>query len=373
MSDQSRPRVVVIGGGVIGVSSAYHLARSGARVWLVTEGALASGASGRSLSWINSASGWSEHYHRFRMIAIDRYRTLFAGQPTLDWLRFDGGLMWQPPEKAELLHEIHDHQLAYGYDTQLLNPDQVAARIPGVNAAVIPAEGAIWNPGEGWVDLPSLISYLVQQLIEHGAELITNAGKASVISNGGRITKIDMERHEAIGVDAALVATGAGVPRLAAEFGVTIPDATSTALLIKTRPVETQLRAVLNTPRVSLRPAPDGGLAVDADWTTSHIDVRPDGTYRVPAEVIDELLAEASSVLVGRPALSAAAYGVGPKPVPGDGEPVLGQLGDIAGLYVAFTHSGATLALIIGELLAYQMITGQRHRLLAPFGISRFH
>ena len=373
MSDKSRPRVAVIGGGVIGASSAYHLARSGARVWLVTEGALASGASGRSLSWINSSSGWSEHYHRFRMIAIDRYRTLFTAQPPLDWLRFDGGLMWQPPEKAAVLHEIHAHQLAYGYDSQLLSSDQVAARIPGVNAAVIPAQGAIWNPGEGWVDLPSLISYLVQRLTEHGAELITNAGRASVISNGSRLTKINMERHEAIEVDAALVATGAGVPRLAAEFGVTIPDATSTALLIKTRPVETKLRAVLNTPRVSLRPAPDGGLAVDADWATSHVDVSADDTYRVPSETIDELLAEASNVLIGRPTLSAAAYGVGPKPVPGDGEPVLGRLGDIEGLYVAFTHSGATLALIIGELLAYEMITGQRHPLLAPFAVSRFH
>jgi glycine/D-amino acid oxidase-like deaminating enzyme len=101
--------------------------------------------------------------------------------------------------------------------------------------------------------------------------------------------------------------------------------------------------------------------------------VLADGTYRVPAETINELLAEASQVLMGTPPLSAASYGIGPKPVPGDGEPVLGQLGDIEGLYVAFTHSGATLALIIGELLAYEMITGQRHPLLAPFAVSRFH
>jgi glycine/D-amino acid oxidase-like deaminating enzyme len=160
---------------------------------------------------------------------------------------------------------------------------------------------------------------------------------------------------------------------MAAEFGIRIPDATNTALLIKTRPVRTQLRAVLNTPRVSLRPTPEGGLAVDADWTESHIEVLPDGTYRAPPETIDELLAEASHVLAGAPRLSAAMYGIGPKPVPGDGEPLLGQVGDIEGLYVAFTHSGATLALIIGELLAYEMITGERHPLLVPFAVSRFH
>ncbi|HKX15761.1 MAG TPA: FAD-dependent oxidoreductase, partial [Propionibacteriaceae bacterium] len=128
MSDQSKPRAGVIGGGVIGVSSAYHLARRGAKVYLVTEGALASGASGRSLSWINSAGIRSEHYHQFRMIAIDRYRTLFAREPTVGWLRFDGGLRWLSAEQVRTLGEIHAHEVAHGYDSQLLTPDQVAAR-----------------------------------------------------------------------------------------------------------------------------------------------------------------------------------------------------------------------------------------------------
>jgi glycine/D-amino acid oxidase-like deaminating enzyme len=372
MSNQSQPRVAVIGGGIIGVSSAYHLVLRGAKVWLVTDGALASGASGRSLSWLNSASGWSEHYHHFRMIGIDRYRTLFARQPTQNWLRFDGGLMWYAPENDSVLREMHAHAVAQGYDSQLLSSDEVAARVPGVNPAAIPASGAIWNPGEGWVDLPSLINYLSGQLAELGGEVITNAGRASVIANAGRVSKIKTENQGLIPVDAALLATGSNAPQMAAEFGVTIPDATNTALLINTHPVQTQLRAVLNTPRVSLRPAPNGGLAVDAAWTESHIEVQADGSYRVPAETIDELLAEATDVLAGAPTLSAATYGIGPKPVPGDGEPVLGRLCDIAGLYVAFTHSGATLALIVGELLAYEMINNEPHPLLAPFRPSRF-
>ena len=372
MSNQSQPKVAVIGGGVLGVSTGYHLARRGAKVWLVTEGSLASGASGRSLSWLNAAGVRSEHYHRFRMIGIDRYRTLFAREPTLDWLRFDGGLRWGPPEDAQGLRQIHDHELAHGYDSQLLTRDEIAARIPGVNPAAIPASGAIWNPGEGWVDLPSLINYLATQLVKLDGEVITNAGRASVITDAGRVTRIDTERRGRIMVEAALLATGSTAPEMAADFGVSIPDATNTALLIKTHPVKTGLRAVLNTPRVSLRPTPNGGLAVDADWTESHIEVLADGTYRVPAETIDELLGEASQVLAGTPPLSVASYGVGPRPIPGDGEPALGQLGDLEGLYVAFTHSGATLGLIVGELLGYEMIIGEPHPLLAPFSVRRF-
>jgi glycine/D-amino acid oxidase-like deaminating enzyme len=230
----------------------------------------------------------------------------------------------------------------------------------------------MWNPGEGWVDLPSLINYLAEELVGLGSELITNAGAASVSTSAGRVTKIRTERSGTIEVDAALIATGSRAPQMAAELGVRIPDATSMALLVKTNPVQTQLRAVLNTPRASLRPTPDGALVVDSDWTVPSIDVDESGTCGVPAELVEELLAEASRLMTGTPRLTSARSGIGPKPVPADDEPVLGQLGDIGGAYVAFTHSGATLALIVGELLAYEITTGRPHPLLAPFRPSRF-
>ncbi len=56
MTASSKPRhVVVVGAGIFGVSSALHLARLGVDVTIVTDGAPAGGASGRSLSWLNSA------------------------------------------------------------------------------------------------------------------------------------------------------------------------------------------------------------------------------------------------------------------------------------------------------------------------------
>ena len=88
------PRTAVVGGGVLGVSTAHQLARAGAEVVLMTEGELTSDASGRSLSWLNSAGVRAEAYHRLRMAGLDRYRTLAAHHRVSDWLRFGGGLSW---------------------------------------------------------------------------------------------------------------------------------------------------------------------------------------------------------------------------------------------------------------------------------------
>src|SRR4029450_4986509 len=114
MMSFSRIKVAVVGGGVIGVSTAQQLARAGVDVILLTEGALTSGASGRSLSWLNAAGMWREPYHRLRMAGIDRYRTLSAQQPGVRWLRFAGGLVWYIEDKAAEVRQRHDHEVAHG-------------------------------------------------------------------------------------------------------------------------------------------------------------------------------------------------------------------------------------------------------------------
>ncbi|HZA04798.1 MAG TPA: FAD-dependent oxidoreductase [Propionibacteriaceae bacterium] len=369
----SRPgQVAVVGGGVLGVSTAAQLARAGADVILVTEGELVSQASGRSLSWLNSAGLRSEHYHRLRMAGIDRYRTLSARNPGLDWLRFDGGLAWLAEDRADELHRQHEHELALGYDSQLLTADRVAEQVPGVTPDAVPAGGALWRAGEGWVDLPSLVLFLAEDFVRHGGRLVTNAGPVRVVTEGDGLAGVRSEWGEEFPAEVVVLAAGAAVPGLVAELGVRIPDASPTALLVATEPVAHGLSAVLNTPRVSLRPRPDGGLSVDADWASCHATRAADGRYHAPESVVEELLGEASRVLAGHPSLTAAWLGMGPKPVPGDGEPVLGRVDGIPGLHVAFTHSGATLGLIVGELLAYEVVRGSAHPMLADYNVRRF-
>ena len=365
-------RVVVIGGGIFGVSTAVHLARRGVGAILITDGPPANGASGRSLSWINSARMRSPEYHRLRMIGMDRYRTLATRCPDARWLRFDGGLTWDADDDSNGIAAAFKHERSIGYEAQWLSAHDLAALTLGVDPRAVTRQGAIFNPGEGWVDLPSLIEVLLREFAALGGKLVCDAGPASVNVAEGRVDSVSTANGRRFAADAVLVATGAAVPTFVAKVGKHIPDATPIALLVRTKPVEVPLRAVLNTPRVAIRPSPTGALVLDSAWSEAEVAARPDGTYDVKESTVHGLLDAASAVLEGHPKLALDSLGVGPKPIPGDGEPAFGQLDGVSGYYVAFSHSGATLGLIAGELLADEIATGERHPLLANFHPRRF-
>src|SRR5690606_9336282 len=99
---------------------------------------------------------------------------------------------------------------------------------------------------------------------------------------------------------------------------------------------------------------------------------RADGACSVPDSTVARLLDEAANVIAGNPALAVRSVGVGLKPIPGDGEPIVGAVPAVPGLSVLFTHSGATLGLILGELMAEQVLSGDPSPVLRRFRVDRF-
>ncbi len=373
MTGSEKLRVAVVGGGVLGLSTAVALAGHGANVTLVTEGAMASGASGRSLAWLNSFGIRSTAYHQLRMLGLDRYGTLAMRADGAERnLRFDGGLTWVADQRLDERRQAYDHMRDIGYAAEWVTPKEAVELTPGIDPAAIPAEGAVFNPQEGWVDLPWLIQHLAGALLRLGGVIRADAGPSEVMVTGDRVTSVRSADGTLTPVDAAVLATGADVPHAVAQLGVTIPDSTPIALLVRTPPIGTSLRAVLNTPRVAMRPTPDGALVMDSGWSEREVGVRPDGTWFARDETIEGLLQAASDILEGHPTLTCQSVSMGPKPIPGDGEPVLGPLEEVEGYYVAFTHSGATLGLIAGELLADEVVNQRVHPLLSSFLASRF-
>lgn len=371
MSATGSEKVVVIGGGVLGASTTAHLARRGADVTLVTAGDLANGASGRSIAWLNSSGDRSSAYHYLRLLAIDRYRSWAARHPeSAEYLRFDGALKWAGP--GESFRPTFEFERSVGYDARWVDRDEVARLAPDVNADAVADEGAIFNPGEGWVNMPDLIAALVAEARADGATIIENAGDARVDVAGGAVTGVVLGDGSRIDADRVVLATGPSVPAQLAALGVTVPDASPAAFVLFTDPVDVPVRTVLNTPRVAVRPTPDGRLVLDAGWAEESVVVGEDGSISVPEESVQGLLDEASAVLAGAPTLTAGRVGAGWKPIPGDGEPVAGPVPGIAGLYTLFTHSGATLGLILGELAADEVLSGEASPVLKEFRIERF-
>jgi glycine/D-amino acid oxidase-like deaminating enzyme len=372
MSSSTAKKVIVVGAGIFGVSSAVNLARLGIQTTIINDGPAANGASGRSLSWLNSSRKRSDAYHRLRMVGIDRYRTMAAKYPQAAWLRFDGGLTWDADNASNEIADAYAFEKRIGYDARLLAADDIAAVTPGVDSTTVTPQGAIFNPGEGWVDLPGLIEVLLADFKALGGKMITDAGKVTPRVTSGQVDGVTTSDGRYFDADLVLLATGPAVPRMAAELGQAIDDGTPISLLVKTKPVDLPLKAVLNTPRVAVRQTPTGSLVLDSGWSEEEIVVKADGTYEIMDSTVQGLLDEASRVLEGNPLLQLDGYGVGPKPIPGDGEPVFGPLSKVRGCYVAFSHSGATLGLIAGELIADEIASGQPHPLLADFRPERF-
>jgi len=370
-STPATKRVAIIGGGILGVSTAVHLLRDGASVTLLSEHGLASEATGRSLSWLNSAGERSTPYHQLRVAGVDRYRTLFAADPGRDWLQFGGGLMWNAGGQSAATEARHDYETSIGYNSKLLAPVQISATTPGIDPDAVP-ENAIFNPGEGWVSLTELVDFLMEEFHALGGELVLNAGKVSVTVDAGRATGVETASGDTYEADAVLVACGAATPAVVAPLGVDIPNGSPVSMLVLTKPVDHELKAVLNTPRAAVRPNPGSALALDHDWYEEHITEHADGSFSIPDDVVQELADEASKLIAGNPEIKPASWKIGYKPIPGDGEPVFGELGQVPGCFVAFTHSGATLGLIAGELLAGEIMTGKKHPMLATFRPGRF-
>ncbi|WP_396134513.1 FAD-dependent oxidoreductase [Cellulomonas sp. ATA003] len=185
-----RVHVAVVGGGILGVSTAANLARRGAHVTLVTDGPLAGGASGRSLSWLNSFGRRSDAYHRLRRAGLARYRDLTRTTDCAGWLRFDGGLAWAAPDDAAEQRDVVDHLRRIGYAVERLTPDEVRERVPGVDARAVPDDGAVLAPDEGWVDLPSLVEHLVTQLVADGGTVVTDARPCRPLLDGDRVSGV---------------------------------------------------------------------------------------------------------------------------------------------------------------------------------------
>lgn len=376
--------VLVVGGGILGVCTAYHLARGGARVTLIEAKDPGAGASGGSFAWINATSKEPRSYHDLNHGGIEAYERLFAAvagespgtPPHTPASRsellglHDGGslhLAVTPDEQAALqarCEELH----AWRYPASLLDQASIREREPDL---VLPDEDlmAMQATMDCWLDPPRLLGALLAAAQQAGARILSHHPVRSLRRTGDRVTGV-VTASGALDAETVLLAAGVRVPELAATADVTVPVERVPGLLALTTPVAGGPRRVFYAPGVHARPTPDGRFLLAA----SDLD------DRVGEETLVEPPPSWAHVLVERlarwyPSLAAARIAsarVCVRPMPVDGFPIVGRAPGVDGLYLAATHSGITLGPLLGEAIAHEILGGVSLPLLASYRPDRF-
>jgi glycine/D-amino acid oxidase-like deaminating enzyme len=362
-------RCVVIGAGILGASVAARLAAAGLQVTLLDQDRPGRGTSRWSLAWLNSNDKSPRAYHDLNHAGIRAWAELAPGLDGTAWYRPVGHIeLAAGPLPAEL--EARVRRLAeWGYPARLVGPAEAAGLEPALRR---PGAGA-WFPGEGYLLTEPLITSLVARARSHGAQLRTgDPGRVTAVETGpGTALRVRTAAGPAIEADEVVCCAGRWTPALAAVPLIPwdTPGSAAPALVVRVGPVTSPgpVRLV-HTPELSLRPQAGGLLHVEA----------PDAAVdlHTPQAELDrwagEFLRRAGRTVRGLDDARVLAVKVCIRPLPADGQSIVGRLPGTGGLYVAVTHSGVTLAAHLAGLIAAELATGTPAPGLAPYRPGRF-
>ncbi len=340
--------VVVIGGGIVGVSAAAHLAERGRRVVLVEKTAIAAGASGRNSGVVQ---------HPFDSVLVELYVETLALYRELDGLDF-------APEPAGLLSVTHDvdgaRDLAAGLaaayphlEPAFLEPSEVRRLEPSLGDGVAACRLAIGYPVG-----PAAATHAYQRRAEQrGVEI--RIGDARIWRDDERVLGVDLADGGRLAAGDVVVAAGPWTPGIVDPTGAWRPIVRRWGVVV---PVELPdpPRHVLEEAEISIEPdADEDDEAAHAfSLVTAAGSSSLGSTFLVdepdPLALVPSILRRGASFV---PAIAEARHlqpRLCARPLSLDGRPLIGRVPGTQGLWVAAGHGpwGISTGPASGRLIA---------------------
>lgn len=379
MLDGMKRTVLLVGAGVIGCSLAHELTRRGATVTVIDAAEAGSGTSSATFAWVNANNKSPAEYDHLNFLGLRAHQRAKRS-------RSSGGAAWfhqignvqlaLTGEELLALEQKVDHLASNEYAANLLTRAQVQQLEPSLDPGRV-AGGALY-PGEGWIDTLTMCSSLLHLAREAGAhfapfETVTDLRPTRVTTTAADGST---RHHDA---DVTILAAGNGNRRILATTGVEFPtldparDASGAAyptvgLISTTGPVDSGIRHIVRAEGIAIRPARNGGVTFTDSPTGGRWDLDDPRIWTVPGILLDR----ARTLYPSLRGASTETVNLGTRVLPEDGLTISDWITDDHSIYAVATHSGVTLAAHLAEVVAEEVLTGNRHPSLDPFGLSRF-
>jgi glycine/D-amino acid oxidase-like deaminating enzyme len=357
--------VVVVGAGILGCSIAVHLVDRGVRPVLIDLQRPGQGASTGSFASVSAFGKDPAAWFQLACAGVSgwpRFADRLGGEVGL---RRAGEVRWagDPEEGRRLAQRVADAR-GQGYPIGPVDRAELARLLP--NVRIGPVAAACFAPNDGQVEPPLVLAACRAVLAEAGARLVVGRARVRLDDDGVRVEVGD----EVLRPRTTVLAAGAEAVQVAAAVGLEVPTVASPGMLAQTRPLPPLTDKVVYLPggpgpAVCLRQRADGSVLVGE--RSQETPATDPGDRHARA-----LLAQAARffpVLAGVPV---ERWWLAWRAMPADRLPILGLLPWLDSLYLAVSHSGVTLAPVLGRLVAREVADQTSDGLLAPFRPGRF-
>ena len=374
-------RCVVIGAGIIGSCISLRLSQLGADVTVVEADRPGSGATGSSFAWVGASHPGlhdPEPYFVLNILGVQAYRRLEAEYDVAPWFTRTGCLTWNTDAAGqEAIAENASFLAELGYNAVTVSPERAIRYIEPAITPSAATDSVAFYPDEGYVNGPPFAGRILAHAHAAGAAIMSGERAAGFATTDGKVTGVRLSSGETLAADIAVVAAGRGSEELlstiSAQLPLLAPDARSSevvGLLVISRPLAMPISRVLIADDVMIRPD-GGGRIIIHDYRTDVLVTADTSVVPIPEPAVT-LLRDTGRHVQGAGAAGVESARIGTRVLPEDGLPVVGRISGHDNVYVCATHSGVTLAPLLAELAAGEILQDADSSLLRTFRPARF-
>ena len=278
--------MVIIGGGIVGVSTAWFLARQGVSVTLCEKGFIAGEQSGRNWGWVR-AQGRDPREMPMILESLRIWRSL-AEDTGEDVGYTEGGCLYTARTQREFasLAKWCDIANEYGLPTRLITGDDFVAQVGDAASRWV---GGLYTHTDGRAEPHKAAPAIARAAIKAGATVLTSCAVRGLETEAGNVSAVVTE-HGTIRTSTVLCAAGAWSSLFCGSLGIPLPQLQVRGTVARTAPAKSSIRGNVYSRRIGIRPRQDGGYTVAHGAFLDH-SITPN-TFRYARKFLPALRSE---------------------------------------------------------------------------------